>query len=738
MASPSRLYPKSVDLTNCDKEPIHILGHIQNHGVLVSCTQDDLTINHCSANCKAYFDQDHTYLLGKPLSILLSESDIQQIQDNSSPKGASYANVKVGEHSYSLIYHISDNQYILEFEPKIQSTNIYDYQQQLTDIVSEMSKADTVQGLCDTAAFLIRYYLGYDRVMIYKFDKDWNGQVVSEAREEHLESWLDLRYPATDIPQQARALFMRQGTRIISDVNGKTVPVLHGPENRPPLDLSLSELRAVSPIHIEYLQNMGVGATLTAAIVYHNVLWGLVACHHYSPKYINYHQRMAGRFLTQTFSTQLGLQSSNALLSAANKSNHIRNKIIEQISKHWDLLDGLTNSNASLLELADAQGAAIFLSDTMTTLGTTPSRKQIEKINDYIRSYKQGELGVFCTEHLQSHIPEARDYTKEAAGVLAIVVSLDKKSSILWFRPEVVETVHWGGNPHKAMEQDGERLSPRKSFDKWTEEQQGVCRPWLDYQISAAKALKENLSEIIFQKYDEIRKLNDNLSRAYKELETFSYSISHDLRAPLRGIDGFAQIIKEDYFEVLDEYGQSAVGRIIESAQRMNALIDDILSYSVLGQKDMLMQNVDIKKLASEVIELLQVDNQYPTTRIIIESNLPQERGDRTMLFQMYNNLLSNALKYSSKIDDPLVTVGYDKEKRAFFVMDNGIGFNNKHRDKIFGIFNRLVTEDYEGTGIGLAIVARIIEKHQGEIWVDSSPGLGSTFYFRLHTKNEW
>ena len=732
MISPSSLYPKSIDLTNCDKEPIHILGHIQSHGVLLSCSQQDLTINYCSANSEQYFDNKPEYWLGKPLSHLLGEDDIRQIQKNSSPKGASYANVKIGNNTYSLIHHLTNDQYILEFEPKIKSTNIYDYQQQLTDIVSEMSKADTVQGLCDTAAFLIKYYLQYDRVMIYRFDKEWNGQIVAEAKEENLESWLDLRYPASDIPQQARKLFLRQGTRIISDVHGEYIPILSLNGHEEPLDLSLSELRAVSPIHIEYLQNMKVGATLNVAIVYHNVLWGLVSCHHYSPKYIDYHQRMAGKFLTQTFSIQLGLQASNTILESANRSNQIRNKIIEQISKHWDLLDGLTNSDASLLELVGAEGAAIFISGTLTTLGKTPDSEDIERINTYIWDNANNE-GVFCTEHIQSYLPDVQKLGEIAAGVLAIVISPNKKNSILWFRPEKLQTVHWGGNPNKSVVQEDARLSPRKSFEKWTEEQQGVSLPWQDQQISAAKALKENLSEIIFQKYDEIRKLNDNLHRAYRELESFSYSISHDLRAPLRGIDGFAQIIKEDYFNSLDDFGQSAVDRIIDSAHRMNNLIDDILAYSVLGQRDAEMETINTYQLVTESLALLQVESQYPNTEIDLDIKLPNSTGDKAMLFQVFNNLISNAFKYSHKVKNSKVTIGYSESLGAFFIKDNGIGFDTKHAEKIFGIFNRLVNDEYEGTGIGLAIVSRIIQKHNGKIWAESTEGSGSTFYFKLH-----
>ncbi len=734
MESPSKLYPKKITLTNCDKEPIHLIGNIQDFGVLLASDLKTDSIEFYSKNCLSFFKKTKGEMETFFLNDLLPEHYINRIKENLKKDAKTHIKAVLFEEEYLIISHHNNTHLILEIEKNENQIDALSFQEQLTNIIQTLSIVDTPLAMCTTAAKLIKDIFDYDRVMIYKFDQDWNGEVIAEQKESHLESWLGLHYPASDIPQQARELFLKQGVRIIEDVSSKSIPIIAASSKiSVSLDLSKSELRSVSPIHIEYLMNMGVKATLTAAIVFQGNLWGLIACHNYTPRYSNYHLRLSCKFITQVFATQLGLRNTNWLLEKTNLSNETRSSLIEQMSQDWNIIEGLTAGERTFLDVTDAIGGAICIDGKITVLGQAPNNTIIREIIEVCFSLQQS--GIYKTDRFSIDYKQFRPIKKFASGILCMFISPKKKNALLWFKPEIIQTVSWGGNPNKAIVTDKDYISPRKSFEKWSEEKEGYSLPWQDYEIAAAMALKDHIAQVIIEKYDEMKNLNAQLKKAYKELETFSYSVSHDLRSPLRGIDGFAQIIKEDYFDSLDSYGKQAVNTIISSTQKMNILIDDILSFSSLGKKSTQFKELNMNVLVEEVLEYLQASNLYPNTKLEIDY-LPNVIGDKTMLFQLMSNLISNAFKYSSKVKNPVIEIGYNTPN--FYVKDNGIGFNSKHEGRIFGIFSRLVNDEYEGSGIGLAIAKRVIEKHNGQIWAEAQPGKGANFYFNLNTfKNE-
>ena len=308
---------------------------------------------------------------------------------------------------------------------------------------------------------------------------------------------------------------------------------------------------------------------------------------------------------------------------------------------------------------------------------------------------------------------------------------------LLWFRPEVSETVNWGGNPEKeGFIKDGvEYLSPRKSFEKWTQQNAGIARRWEDYDLEAIDALQESISHIVIKKQkDEIVKLNHQLLAANEELETFSYSISHDLRAPLRGIDGYARILRDHHMKDLDEYSKKAIRTIVKSAEDMDGLIEDILSYSSVGKTNLQLELVAIDKISKDIVLKHNMANRYPNTKFKIASDMPKLEADRRMISQLLNNLIGNAFKYSSKSEDALVEIGYLKSdnKNVYFIKDNGIGVDPSLQYKVFDVFSRLAGDDYEGSGIGLAIAKKVIDIHNGKIWLESELGEGTTFFFSI------
>lgn len=737
MTSDHVSYPDLVDIKNCDKEPIHIIGKSQAHGVILACHKESLKITQAGKNTDEYFNVAVDDLLGKPLNSLLGPEVEAKLK--SFVEGSLHfvpEEVTINGRTFILLAHISDENLILDFELLGAYHDPYLFQRQLTKILNNLKSQDTIPSLCKEAAVLTKNFFKYDRVMVYKFDEEWNGEVVAEEKEEHLESWLGLHYPASDIPSQSRSLFLKHGIRIIADVNYQPVPIV--PELSPvtgkPLDLSRSELRGVSPIHIEYLQNMKVGSSLTAAVIVNGKLWGLIACHHYKAKFVNYYERESCRFLAQIFANEIALKETQSFLKHNETSGKLRESLVKQLHQEEDVLDALLNREVKFTELVSCKSGALILNDEIHFYGEkVPSKEQVTELLNEIKN--RAEDGVFITNNISEVYNADPSLKKLASGVIAIIGN--QNNYILWFRPEMKELVEWGGNPEKKATYDEEkkRLSPRKSFEKWTQERSGFAQPWKDFDISAVKAFRENISHVIVEKqHKEIKELNERLVQANKELELFNYGLSHDLRAPLRGILGYAQILKEDHSDDLDGEAKELLDTLGNLTKKMDVLIDDILSFSNTNTQKLLESEVKTQKQITEILELINAKVNYPKTEIITQDDLPCVYGDPKMLFQLWSNLITNALKYSGKEEHPKVEIGCEKKdgKNVFFVKDNGIGIKKEHQAKIFDTFSKLSLKSYEGSGIGLAIVKLIIDKHKGKIWVESKPGEGSTFFFTL------
>ncbi|WZL89437.1 ATP-binding protein [Salinimicrobium sp. 3283s] len=732
MDKSSLKYPVQVDLENCAKEPIHFIGKSQAHGVLVVCDRTNLNITQAGENASEYFGIPVDELLGKPLSYLLKMPFLApDFDEDNLPQ-----EVEVNRKKFLVLAHISEESLVLDFEPLAQVQDPFFFQKQLTGILNKFQTARSLEELSSEAAKLTRKMFGYDRVMIYRFDEEWNGEVIAETKNDDLESWLGLRYPATDIPEQSRKMFLKHRVRIIANVHYTPVPLK--PEISPvtgkPLDISRSSLRAVSPIHIEYLKNMGVGASLSAAIVVKGKLWGLIACHHQAEKHLDFYQRESCRFLAQMLSTEITLHETSSLLSHSEQTESIRRQLVAQMKYHDNIVEALSRDTVQFLELLNCSGGAIFYINEWELNGQTPGKEQLDSLlNNFI---KKQSKSLFWTRNLSALFPEAEEYKKTASGLFSLKISDNKY--ILWFKPEVVQVVTWGGNPQNKVfyNEKEQRLSPRKSFEKWSEKLTGFSEPWHELDRNTARALRENISHVLLTRQRrEIEALNEKLIEANRELELFSYGLSHDLRAPVRGMEGFLKILREDFSNPLGSEGLKYLEMSTGLTQKMNDLIDDILEYSRLGHIERVEKHeVDTTAMLKEIFELFNLSANFPSARIEIQEELPPMWGNRRMLFQLWSNLLNNALKYSSEKEAPVIEVGKTliNGRSTFYVKDNGIGVDPALREKIFETFQRGVGSKFKGTGIGLAIVKRIVEKHEGEIWVESEPGEGSVFYFYL------
>lgn len=747
MDSGIKAYAVKYDLTNCDKEPIHLIRLVQAHACLLACKLPNLEIIQVSDNTDAIIGYTPEFLLGSNLPKILDKISMGLITDNlEMEEGFTTVNpirAAITKNSnklfHNLIAHVNkDGLLIVEIEPIENNISTSTFQYILSNAIQKVQRS-TKETLFDVTANEIKQITGFDRVMIYQFDGDNNGEVIAEAKEEFVEPYLGIRYPATDIPPQARALFLKNKIRLLADVAEQPspiIPMLH-PKTEQPLDMTYTSNRGVSPIHIEYLVNMGVRATLSIAIILGDKLWGLIACHHYAPRYLDYSIRVTCQYIGQVFSGHLALQSANNYRESVLKSNIIRAKLFEQMSADYDIFGGLTQQEESIMDLVNCAGAALITENNTCLLGQTPTALQIKELVNWLAD--KTDKAVFSTNELPKMYPPAKNFKQKATGLMVIKFAENPNEFALWFRPEKVEEVTWGGNPNKSIiqQEEGKRLSPRKSFAKWKVLVENTAQPWDKYELEAAVSLRNDIKEFILQKFNEIKLLNRKMVAAYKELESFSYSISHDLKAPLRNIDGFAQILKEDYSDKLDDYGLEVLNYIIESTAKMSTLINDILSFSKLVNTKVILNELDTSALIQTIFKDL-TGLEKPKAKLVVADNLPKIYGDNTLIKQLFTNILSNAIKYSSQEENPIIQVTsiVDDKHTSIVIKDNGIGFDMEYAEKIFGVFNRLVGEDeFEGTGIGLAIVQRIVQRHNGQISVQSKLGVGSTFSITLPSK---
>ena len=348
--------------------------------------------------------------------------------------------------------------------------------------------------------------------------------------------------------------------------------------------------------------------------------------------------------------------------------------------------------------------------------------------------------GNYQTANLPVQYAPARDYADIASGLMFTSLSHDMSEYIIWFKPELVKTVNWAGKQDQEpmLTTDGTmRLSPRKGFSKWTEDVKFTAEEWSDVEIGGAIKLREDLIQVISKKANEIRKLNELLKEAYDELDTFSFTISHDLRTPLSSIKNYSEIILEDYGNELSGEVKELFEKVIRGTNKMASLIKNVLQYSRVGRAEIEFGIIDMDKLLQEIKEEVLAPHRHRNIELTIK-NTPNIAGDRTMIMQLFTNLVGNAVKYSTNVEVSRIEVdGAIRDNFVTYcVSDNGIGIDMKYATRIFELFRRLDNvKDFEGSGVGLAIAKRIIEKHNGKIWLESKPNSGTKFYISIPVK---
>lgn len=503
------------NLSNCDRELIHLAGSIQPHGVLLVVREPQFSIAQVSANAESILGKSAQALQGEPLELLGGDlgSRVRQLAAAQPLSELTPLRCRVSDsgrtlHMEGAIHRVTPGVLVVEMESLDQkgapaaTVNVDSERllRQVTHAVQRFSAAATVGVLADTVVSCLRDMTGYDRVMVYQFDADDHGKIIAEARDPRLESLLGYHYPATDIPQRARELYLRNRVRVLVDVHytpAALVPRVM-PDTGDELDMSLSYLRSMSPLHLQYLKNMGVTATLVVSLVREGRLWGLIACHHYSPRNLRFGVRASCELLAEVISTRIGAIENYALAQVAMLVRRLEQRLLEATSTDGDWQLALFRSPRTLLQPLDASGAALFYEDEILTSGEVPSTPALRELLRWVDG--QPSAAPFSCSSVGRAHPALESITPSASGVLAVKLSAVRPDYLMWFRKEQLSTVTWAGDPTKpVIGNDPLELSPRRSFAAWSEIVRGTSVPWSNADISLARAIGESLIDIVLQ-----------------------------------------------------------------------------------------------------------------------------------------------------------------------------------------------------------------------------------------------
>jgi light-regulated signal transduction histidine kinase (bacteriophytochrome) len=747
-ASATTIY--ALDASSCDREPIHIPGRVQAHGALVALEEPSLTVVQASANVEGLLGRPLDRVLGAEAGGLFDPDDAATCRAwlrRPDVREAGPMRLRAGGRAFDASAHRHDGVLILELENPGEAdgpTPVLPDYQTVRLAMARLQTAPTLQEFGAIAAEVLRDLTGFDRAMVYRFDEEWNGWVDAEARRADIPPLLGQHFPASDIPAPARKMFDNIPIRLIADVETEEAPLV--PEINPltgrPLDLSRAVLRGVSPVHVQYNKNMGVRTSMSVPLRRDGRLWGLLSCLHYDgPKPVPPAVRDACVFLGELVSAQIAVKQTLEGLDHRSQLQAVRERLLQRMSAaEGDLVRGLAGE--ALLELTNATGAAIVYGGQCVPIGKAPDEPDILALVAWLRVHAPDD--VFHTSSLPRLLPEASRYKFLASGLLAIRTTQGEGHDVLWFRPEVIQTTDWGGDPRKPVEQgagpDGQ-VGPRRSFELWREVVRDTSLPWQPWEIDAASLLRDAIIAVVVRRAEELARLNSELERSNADLDAFAFITSHDLKEPLRGINNFATFVMEDYAEQLDSEGVEKLRTLVRLSQRLEDLVESLLRYSRLGRSDLAIQQTDLNHALSQALEVQRLVLDRDHVQVRVPRPLPVVRCDPTQAEILLTNLIANAVKYNDK-PERAIEIGFidpvdpspAERSPVVYVRDNGIGIAEKHHESIFRMFKRLHARDAfgGGTGAGLAFARKIVERHGGRIWVESTPGVGSTFYFTL------
>lgn len=727
-------------LQQCAKEPIHIPNCIQPHGLMLVTLDTSDEIIQVSENVIQHLGISAQDCVGKNLNDIIGSDNLTII--NKAIREADLAPYKFtsvifANKAYDAVVHFSRHYKVIEFEPKATVADKDSLQQIYEDLRSysiEAQQAHEIESLYELIVSHVRNITGFDRVKLYKFDESWNGSVVAESRADYMPSYLGLNFPASDIPEQARRLYSINYLRLIPDIRYKPSPLYPALADgaRKPLDMSYSILRSVSPVHIQYLENICVEASMSISIMQDNKLWGLIACHHQTSLHLSHSIRVLCEIIAHIFSAKL----TTMRRSLDNQRHELRKLLIEKLSlsSSMDTFENtIARNSEAALQAMDADGIAIFADGKFWYFGETYEQECMEKLANWYRKF--GNKSVVHTSFVGDYFKHETALKDLTGGALFVPIGMYSDDIAIWFRKARIKSVNWAGNPEKPVEQTkaGYRLTPRSSFELWQTTVKGHSKNWSFTDIETA----ESIAQIILEN----SKIQADIANRAKT--DFLSHMSHELRTPLGAIISIIQVLNRD--KTLTNEQKKLISNLEISSESLFNLINDLLDISKIEANEFSLEIVPFKiaELVEDVRSIMSVKATEKNLQLGISYQAAKDYeflGDKTKIKQVLFNLVNNAIKFTERGFVNLFASISDSMHPEIKILnleiiDSGIGIEENKLDTIFGKFiqaDSSTSRIYGGTGLGLSICKSIVDLIGGDIVVTSKVGLGSNFKVSL------
>ena len=729
-------------LANCADEPIRFPGAIQPHGALLTLREPDLQIVQVSANVASLFNHPPETLLGQPLDTLLGADNartVQQIASQLNFIDAPALHVTLNGNEFEGLLHRHQGVLVLEFEPRyehFQPKSVNGRASNLGKMLQRLQSAKTLQALYEISVSEIQAMTGYDRVLIYRFEEEGHGQVIAEASAPSMELFNGLFFPASDIPEQARELYRTNWLRIIPNADYEPVPLLPKlhPDTGKPLDLSFSTLRSVSPIHCQYMKNMGVLSSMSISLMKGDKLWGLISCGNREPLYVPNDLRTTCQTIGQVLSLQISAMEALDISRQREEKVEALDTLNQAMSASADtVFDGLAQCPQVLMDLVLAGGVAIIEGQQLHRYGNCPEPAQIRALHKWLQDTGQP---VFASHHLSAVYPPAADYQPVASGVLAMSLPKPVDNGVLWFRPEVKENIQWSGDPQKplALEKSdaGLRLRPRTSFEIWKVEMAGISTKWSSGDRFAANDLRRSALE------NDLARQVLREQQAVHARDELVAVVSHDLRNPMTVISMLCGMMQKAFSSDGAHTSRrisSAIDTMQQAAARMNVLLEDLLDTSKIeaGRYTVKPVPLDVSQILEEAYALLAPLAQEKGVDLSFNAEPGlQINADPERLFQVLSNLIGNAIKFTPRQGKIGISAMSNGEEIVFAVRDSGEGIAPDQLPHVFDRYWTLTENNPTGSGLGLYITQGIVKAHGGRIEAESELGRGSEFRFTV------